>query len=127
MDGFIMKNRKFLKRLEKEIACYAAENSDRDIQGFISRVFAYIRKNLHLLEDENYNRLYKECLLLLKWLNRKFLKRKNQNTDETFETVIDIMNTHEEYPFGEEIVSQYLQFRLDIWKTGYYDKLKPLV
>lgn len=119
-----MKNRKLLKKLEKEIACYVAENSDRDIKGFVSRVLAYIRGNLKLLGDKHYDYLYFECLFLLKWLNRKLLKKKKHHRTEYIEMVTDIMNTHKDYPFSEEIVSKYLQFRISVWETGAYDKFK---
>ena len=33
------------------------------------------------------------------------------------------MNKHEDFAYSKEVVDDYLKFRMDAWKTGYYDKL----
>ena len=116
-----MKNRKLLKTLEKEIILYALANTDMTTRGFINRVFAYLRANKDLLQEENYKRLYNECIIALKWLYRKDIKAKNPQ--EIFEIVADLMIKNEGYGYKKEIVESYLKFRIDAWNSGYYDKL----
>ena len=114
-----MKNKKLLQTLETEILLYAVAHSDRRTEGFINRVFAYLRENMNLLEDANYKKLYDECILLSKWLHRKEYKLEQKN----YEIVTDVMNRHEDFAYNKEIVDDYLRFRIDSWETGYYDKL----
>lgn len=114
-----MKNKKLLKTLEYEVLLYSVAHSDRRTQGFINRIFAYLRENMELLQDDNYKKLYDECILLSKWLHRKDYKLEQKN----YETVTDLMNKHEDFAYSKEIVDDYLKFRIDSWKTGYYDKL----
>ena len=114
-----MKNRKLLRTLEGETFLYAITHSDRKTEGFINRIFAYLRQNMDLLQDENYKKLYDECILLAKWLHRKEYKLEQNN----YEIVTDIMNKHEDYAYSKDIVDAYLKFRIDSWNTGHYDKL----
>jgi len=114
-----VKNRKLLGTLEIEIRLYALTHSDRRIEGFINRVFAYLRENMDLMQNANYKKLYDECILLSKWLHRKEYKLEQKN----YEIVTDLMNTHENFAFSKEVVADYLKFRMDSWSTGYYDKL----
>ena len=114
-----MKNKKLLQKLETEIFLYAVAHSDRRTEGFINRVFAYLRQNMNLLQDDNYKKLYDECFLLAKWLRRKEYKLELKN----YEVVTDVMNKHEDFSFSKEVIEDYLKFRIDAWKTGYYDKL----
>lgn len=114
-----MKNRKLLETLEIEIRLYALTHSNISIKGFINCVFAYLRKNMELLEDDNYKKLYNECFLLSKWLHRKNYKLEQKN----YEIITDLMNKHENFAYSKEIVEAYLKFRIDSWNTGYYDKL----
>ena len=114
-----MKNKKLFKRLETEICLYALTHSDRRTEGFVNRVFAYLRKNVNLLEDANYKKLYDECVILSKWLNRKESKLEQK----TYEIVTDLMNKHEHFAYSKEFVDDYLKFRINSWETGYYDKL----
>lgn len=114
-----MKNNKLLKTLESETYLYAITHSDRQTEGFINRIFAYLRQNMELLQDANYKKLYDECILLAKWLRRKECKLEQNN----YEIVTDIMNKHEDFAYSKEVVEDYLKFRMDSWKTGYYDNL----
>jgi len=117
--GLLVKNKKLLETLEIEIRLYALTHSNRRTEGFINRIFAYLRENMELLQDDNYKKLYNECILLSKWLHRKDYKLEQKN----YEIVTDLMNKHEEFAYSKEIVDDYLKFRMDSWKTGYYDKL----
>ena len=114
-----MKNKKLLQTLETEIFLYAVAHSDRRTEGFINRVFAYLRQNMNLLQDDNYKKLYDECFLLAKWLRRKEYKLELKN----YEVVTDVMNKHEDFSFSKEVIEDYLKYRIDAWETGYYDKL----
>ncbi len=115
-----MKNKKLLETLEAEIHLYAITHSDRQTQGFINRIFAYLRKNMGLLQNTDYKKLYDECIILMKWLYRKDL---TDNIQDTYELVTDLMNKHENFSYSKEIVEAYLKFRIDSWSTGYYNKL----
>ena len=119
MIGTLVKNKKLLETLELEIRLYALTHSNRRTEGFINRIFAYLRENMELLQDDNYKKLYDECFLLSKWLRRKEYKLEQKN----YEIVTDIMNKHEDFAYSKEFVDDYLKFRMDAWKTGYYDKL----
>lgn len=114
-----MKNKKLLETLEIEIRLYALTHFNRRTEGFINRVFAYLRANRHLLEDVNYKKLYDECILLIKWLHRKEYKLEQKH----YEIVTDLMNQHEDFAYNKESIDAYLKFRTDSWETGYYDKL----
>lgn len=116
-----MKNRKLLRTLEKEIMLYASVNANRTARGFINRVLAYLRTNRELLEQNDYKKLYDECVLVLKWLYRKEIKYKN--AQEIFEIVIDLMVKNEGFGYEKDIVEAYLKFRKDAWSSGYCDKL----
>lgn len=116
-----MKNKKLLKTLEREINIYVALHSNKSIKGFISRIFGYLRKNITLLKNENYNKLYYECLTLLNWIDRKIIKKSNNKN--LYEIVIDLMNREKNFYFNKEIVDKYLDFRKKSWDTGYFDKL----
>jgi len=73
-----MKNKKLLKVLETEILLYALKNSNiKSARSFIIRIFGYLRANLDLLQVKEYKKLYDECLIFLKWSNRKDLKCKD--------------------------------------------------
>ena len=115
-----MKNKKLLKTLEAEIYFYAITHSNRGLQGFMNRIFAYLRKNMELLQNTDYKKLYNECIILKKWLDRKEL---TDNIQDTYELVTDLMNKQEDFAYSKEIVEAYLKFRIDSWNTGYYDKL----
>ena len=114
-----MKNKKLLETLELEIRLYALTHSNRRTEGFINRIFAYLRENMEFLQDDNYKKLYDECILLSKWLHRKEYELEQKN----YEVVTDLMNKHEDFAYSKEVVEDYLKFRIDAWKTGYYDKL----
>lgn len=115
-----MKNKKLLETLESETFLYAITHFNVKTHSFINRIFAYIRKNMDLLQDTNYKKLYDECILLMKWLHRKDIPEKQQ---EIFEIVTDIMNKEDTFSYNKEVVEEYLKFRMDSWKTGYYDEL----
>ena len=117
-----MKNKKLLKTLEIDILLYALANSKNNARGFITRVFGYLRDNLELLENQDYKKLYEECLIFLKWSNKKDLKC-SDSSDETIEIIADIMLKHHNLRFDKETVEHYLKFRKDAWNSGYYDKL----
>ena len=114
-----MKNKKLLQTLETEIFLYTVAHSERRTEGFINRVFAYLRQNMNLLEDANYKKLYNECILLVKWLHRK----EYELDEKYYELVTDLMNKHKDFCFSKEVVDTSLKFRIDSWNTGYYDKL----
>lgn len=113
-----MENEKLLEALELEIQLYASTHYNRIIDAFINRVVGYLRQNMELLQDDNYKKLYDECILVVKWLNRNY-----RFTQTNYEMVIDLMNTKTVYAYNKEIVDSYLEFRINSWKTGYYDKL----
>lgn len=116
-----MKNAKLLKTLETEIHLYAITHSSNTTKGFVYRIFGYLRANMHLLKDTNYEKLYKECLLLLQWLDRKILKEKNAN--KIHEIVTDLIIKRHNTLYEKIFVEKYLKFRIDSWNTNYYDKL----
>ncbi len=117
-----MKNIKLLKTFEKEILLYALNNSHTSARSFVLRVFGYFRANLNLLENQDYKKLYDECLIFLKWSNKKDLKCKDI-PDDVNEIVADIMLKHHNMQFDNDTVKQYLKFRIDAWNSGYYNKL----
>lgn len=114
--------KKLLKSLETEVYLYALTHNYKTAKQFISGVFCHLRNNLNLIENEDYKKLYNECLILLKWLCNKELKCKN-TPDEIHEIIADIMLKHHNVQFNKETVELYLKFRIDAWNTGYYDKL----
>ena len=115
-----MKNEKLLNTLEKETYLYALAHSDRKTEGFINRIFAYLRKNKELLQDANYKKLYNECIILIKWLYRKSSPNLDQ---EAIEIITDLMNREDDFSYSKEIVDAYLNYRIDAWNSGYYDEL----
>ena len=118
-----MKNKKILERLEKEILFFALANTDiKNARGFITRTLGYLRANLTLLENQDYKKLYDECLIFLNYSNVKDLKCKGIS-DKANEIIADIMLKHHNLQFDKEIVEGYLKFRKDAWNSGYYDKL----
>lgn len=116
-----MKN-KLLKTLETEILLYALNNKSSNARSFVLQVFGYLRANLSLLENQNYKKLYDECLIFLKWSNKKDLKCKDV-PDDVNEIVADIMLKHHDMKADKDTVEKYLKFRIDAWQSGYYDKL----
>ena len=116
-----MKN-KLLKTLETEILLYALSHSKTNARSFILEVFEYLHDNLSLLENKDYKKLYDECLIFLKWSNKKDLKCKDV-PDDINEIIADIMRKHHDMKAEKETVEQYLKFRTDAWNSGYYDKL----
>ena len=118
-----MKNKKLLKVLETEILLYALKNSNiKSARSFIIRIFGYLRANLDLLQVQEYKKLYDECLIFLKWSNRKDLKCKD-TTNEINEIIADIMLKHHNLQCDKETADNYLKFRIDAWNSGYYDAL----
>ena len=117
-----MKNKKLLKIIENEIHFYAITHTNKNIDGFIKRIFAYLRANLELLQDENHKKLYDECILVMDWLNRK--EDSEESSQNIFENVIDCMNQMSNFHYSKEIVENYLNFRIDAWNSGYYDELE---
>lgn len=111
MIGLKMKNRKLLKTLESEILLFSAANTDTTAQAFINRIFAYLRANKDLLQEENHKKLYDECVIILKWIYRKDIKGKNQQ--KVFETATDIMVKNENFDCEKELFDKYLKFRID--------------
>lgn len=116
-----MKN-KLLKTLETEILLYALNNKSSNARSFVLQVFGYLRANLSLLENQIYKKLYDECLIFLKWSNKKDLKCKDV-PDDVNEIVADIMLKHHDMKADKDTVEKYLKFRIDAWNSGYYDKL----
>lgn len=114
--------KKLLKTLETEIMLYALKNANCNARSFVLRVFGYLRANQHLLENEDYKKLYNECLIFLKWSNNKDLKCKNI-PDDVNEIIADIMLEHHNMQFDKDTVEEYLKFRIDAWNSDYYNKL----
>lgn len=110
-----------LKKLEREVAIFSAQP---DACIFIFRIFTNLRMNKDLLENEDFAKLYDECMEYLKtellrreFEGRKKVKKKDQEGFVLAITELYIVAYREEIQVDEKEINDYLEYRKGIWKS----------
>lgn len=89
--------------------------------GYIRRVFYFLREHLELCEDENWKRLYDECIyyqLIDARINGTWSENHPEDQRGWIEFLADLAIKHTDDSsgrFNQEEVEKYLEYRITEW------------